>query len=251
MFPAIIAAVAFIGGVTSNLVANYIQSRLEPYRRWVWAIFFFALIVTIIAAIREALSSSDSTQKSLQPAEESISEENQEKTTEKRRLRVFLCYASEDKNMVSDLYMRLELDRTEPWFDEKKLLPGQVWREEISRAVRNSDVVVVCLSKSAVTKEGYVQKEIKLALDIAEKKPKDTIFIVPVKLEECTIPKRLSHLHWVDLQENSSYGRRLSEAGLSRLAGSLGACATAVGAQSLDHKVMPRIVEHDFSLPSL
>jgi hypothetical protein len=42
---------------------------------------------------------------------------------------------------------------------------------EISKAIRNSDAIIICLSKASVLKEGYVQKEIKSALDIAEEKP--------------------------------------------------------------------------------
>jgi hypothetical protein len=39
-----------------------------------------------------------------------------------------------------------------------------------------------------VTKEGYVQREIRRAIEVAEEKPEGTIFIVPVKLEECDVP---------------------------------------------------------------
>jgi hypothetical protein len=49
----------FIGGVACNLVANYVQTSLDPYRRFVWATAIVALIITIIAAIRDARSGSD------------------------------------------------------------------------------------------------------------------------------------------------------------------------------------------------
>jgi hypothetical protein len=84
-----------------------------------------------------------------------------------RPLRVFLCHASGDKPKVRELYRRLLAEGLDVWLDEAKLLPGQNWRVEIPKAVRNSDVVIVCLSKGSVSKEGYVQKEIKFALDIA------------------------------------------------------------------------------------
>jgi hypothetical protein len=35
LIPALIAAVAFIGGVASNLVASDIQEAVKPYRGWV------------------------------------------------------------------------------------------------------------------------------------------------------------------------------------------------------------------------
>ncbi|MBP7687715.1 MAG: toll/interleukin-1 receptor domain-containing protein, partial [Thermoflexales bacterium] len=113
-------------------------------------------------------------------------------TNSSRALRVFLCHASSDKPAVRDLYQRLRADGFEPWLDEEDILPGQDWKREIPKAVRESDIVLVCLSKHSINKEGYVQKEIKVALDVAEEKPDDVIFLIPVKLEECDVPERLA-----------------------------------------------------------
>src|SRR4051812_38635449 len=92
---------------------------------------------------------------------------------------VFLCHASEDKNAVRDLYNRLRLRGVRCWFDEEDLLPGQVWEEEIKKAVRATRWVIVCLSRTSVGKEGFVQKELKYALDVADGKPEGTTYIVP------------------------------------------------------------------------
>ena len=43
-----------------------------------------------------------------------------------RKLRVFLCHASQDKPIVRELYQRLlAKGRINPWLDEEKLLSGQ------------------------------------------------------------------------------------------------------------------------------
>ena len=122
-------------------------------------------------------------------------------------LRVFMCHSSGDKAAVRALYNKLKRDGFAPWLDEEGLLPGQEWESEIRRAVRASGVVVVCLSRSSITKEGYVQKEIRLALDVAEEKPERTIFLIPARLEDCTVPERLVAWHWVDLFEDRGYER--------------------------------------------
>lgn len=109
-------------------------------------------------------------------------------------LRVFLCHASGDKPTVRGLYHRLRADGFEPWLDEEDLLPGQKWQREIPKAVRASDVVIVCLSNTALTKAGYVQEEIKFALDIADQQPEEAIFLIPVRLEACDVPERLQGL---------------------------------------------------------
>jgi hypothetical protein len=124
-----------------------------------------------------------------------------------RALRVFLCHASDDKPSVRRLYHQLRADGIDPWLDEEELLPGQDWRLEIAKAVRDSDAVLVCLSRGSVTKAGYVQKEIKFALDVADEQPEGTIFIIPLRLEKCKVPERLSRWQWVDLFSERGYKR--------------------------------------------
>lgn len=125
------------------------------------------------------------------------------------KIQVFLCHASGDKPKVRELFHLLQKDGIIPWFDEENLLPGQDWQIEIPRAVRDSDVVIVCLSKASVTKEGYVQKEIRQALDVADEKPEGKIYIIPLKLEECDVPLRLERWQWVNYFANDGYQRLL------------------------------------------
>ena len=137
-----------------------------------------------------------------------------------RRLRIFLCHASGDKPAVRELYHRLRAAGFDPWLDEENLLPGQDWQLEIPQAVRSSDVVIVCLSTRAVTKAGYVQKEIRYALDVADEQPEGAIFLIPLRLEDCDVPHRLRRWHWVDLFDDRGY---------DRLLGALGARAESLG----------------------
>ena len=131
-----------------------------------------------------------------------------------RKLRVFLCHASQDKPAVRELYQRLGAEGwIDPWLDEEKLLPGQDWDLEIEKAVEAADVVIVCVSNRSVTKEGYVQKEIRKVLDIALEKPEETIFIIPLRFEDCELPRRLRTWHYVDYfpagQRSRAYQRLL------------------------------------------
>jgi hypothetical protein len=130
-------------------------------------------------------------------------------TVSPRKLQVFLCHSSGDKPAIRGLYQHLTTEGFAPWLDEENLLPGQDWQREIPKAVKNSDVVIVCLSRSSTSKSGYVQKEIKYALDIADELPDDTIFIIPLRLEECEVPERLSRWHWVNAFEERGFDRLL------------------------------------------
>jgi hypothetical protein len=137
-----------------------------------------------------------------------------------RRLSIFLCHSKSDKEAVRKLYEQLRSDGFDPWFDEESLLPGANWPFEIKRRIKEIDVVAVCLSPGAITKKGYLQAEIKYALDVAEQQPEGTIFIIPIKLAHCDMPDRLSHLHWVNLFEDR--GHRLLKAALIQRARELG-----------------------------
>jgi len=128
-----------------------------------------------------------------------------------RDLSIFLCHASADKQAVRQLYRKLDVvPGLVPWLDEENLLPGQEWELEIRNAIARSDVVVVCLSRSSVNKEGYVQKEIRRALDLADEKPEGTIFLIPLRLELCDVPSRLAKWQWVDLFVDTGFERLLS-----------------------------------------
>jgi outer membrane protein assembly factor BamD (BamD/ComL family) len=156
----------------------------------------------------------------------------------KRPIKVFLCHASGDKLPVRDLYKRLTNEGVDAWLDKEKLLPGQDWQAEIPRAVREADVVVVCLSNKSITKEGYVQKEIKFALDIAEEKPEGTIFLIPARLEDCPVPERLSRWQWVDLYEENGFLQLLRS--LKLRAGAVGAVIEAVSYEDTDKELERR-----------
>jgi hypothetical protein len=117
------------------------------------------------------------------------------------RLSVFLCHSSSDKDFVRMLYGRLTTDGYDVWLGEEKILPGKAWEPEINRALRNSHVIIVCLSKSSITKAGFVQKEVAIAIDLLQQQPEDSIYLIPAKIEDCGTPERLRHLQFVRIDE--------------------------------------------------
>lgn len=121
------------------------------------------------------------------------------------KLKVFLCHASQDKPVIRDLYQKLLKESwIEPWLDEEKLLPGMDWDFEIEKAVESANAIIVCISNNSVTKEGYIQRELRFVLDIALEKPEGEIFVVPVRLDNCQVPRRLRSWHYVDYFVNAS-----------------------------------------------
>ena len=123
--------------------------------------------------------------------------------------RIFLCHSSGDKKRVRELHNRLTRDGLSCWFDEEDLRPGQDWELEISRVIQASGFVLACLSHQSINKRGYIQKELKKALDVADEQPEGATFLIPVRLEPCTIPQRLRRWQWVDLFATTGYAQLL------------------------------------------
>jgi DNA-binding PadR family transcriptional regulator len=122
-------------------------------------------------------------------------------------IQVFICHGKEDKEVARKLHEKLGTLGVQTWIDEENLLPGQDWELEIIKAVRESDIVLVCLSTKSVRKTGFIQKEIKLALDAADQKPEGKIFLIPARIDDCDIPSRLKSRQWVDLFDERGFER--------------------------------------------
>jgi hypothetical protein len=139
----------------------------------------------------------------------------------KHPLKIFISYASGDRAQAQKLHDHLHSLGTDPWFDVEDLLPGQDWKMEISKALDETDLILLCLSKKSVSKEGYVQKEMRLALDRALEIPPGEIFLIPARFEEVDLPYSLRDFQWVDLY---------TESGMKKLIKSLSLRAEKVNA---------------------
>jgi hypothetical protein len=114
--------------------------------------------------------------------------------------RVFIAYVVEDYPCAVKLYQSLARAGFNPWLDRKKLLPGQNWRRCIEHAIDTCDFFVACFSSKSVGKRGQFPYEVRYALRTAERMPLDDVFIVPVRLAECQVPKRIAwNMQYVDL----------------------------------------------------
>lgn len=108
-------------------------------------------------------------------------------------LKVFLNHASEDRALVLPYFEKLRALGHEPWID-KKLLPGQNWDEEIQRAFYSSDVILIFMTPRSVRKRGYVQREINDALERLKSLLPGDIGVIPLLLEECDVPYKISRV---------------------------------------------------------
>ncbi len=118
---------------------------------------------------------------------------------------VFISYAKEDIVEAKKLFDFLEGLGYDPWLDKVKLLPGQDWNREIRLALKKADFIVLLLSKTSVAKRGFVQREFKLALEYCEEKLDSDIYVIPCKIDDCTVPEKLLKYQWVELNNSDSF----------------------------------------------
>jgi hypothetical protein len=116
------------------------------------------------------------------------------------RPRVFIAYVEEDLWFAKKLYRAFEESGFRPWLDKKRLMPGQNWPRAIETAIQTSDFFVACFSRRAISKRGSFHSELRYALFCAAKVPLDEIFLVPLRLDDCVLPNRISkQIQYVDL----------------------------------------------------
>ena len=121
--------------------------------------------------------------------------------------KLFLSYAREDEQKVEELYQELSDAGFEPWMAKKDIVAGEEWASCIREAIDDSDFFLVCLSTNSFKKRGWVQREMKQALDLWQDKLEDDIYLIPVRLEECKAPKSLRKFQWVNLFEEDGWSR--------------------------------------------
>jgi len=112
--------------------------------------------------------------------------------------RVFISYATPDRDRVLPYYTWLRESGLDAWIDCRSIKPGQNWDFEIKRALDKSSFVVAFISHSSYNRRGYVQRELKIALDNLSEKLVDDIYIVPVILDDdVEIPQQLKGIQCI------------------------------------------------------
>ena len=114
--------------------------------------------------------------------------------------KVFIAYVQEDHPKAELLVAELEAAGFAPWIDLRQILPGQNWPRAIEIAIETSSFFLACFSAHSVRKKGGFQAEIRYALDCARQVPLDDIFIVPLRLNGCPVPRSVQREYqYVDL----------------------------------------------------
>jgi uncharacterized protein with GYD domain len=113
---------------------------------------------------------------------------------------VFISYGREDQDAARRLFRDLARVGVGPWLDVEKLRPGDHWKSATLTALRSSDYVVLLMSTRTTGRRGFLNTEIREALEVVSEMPHNRPFLLPARLDDCTPShESLNELHWVDL----------------------------------------------------
>lgn len=109
---------------------------------------------------------------------------------------IFVSYAHADEGFVLALAANLRDKGYPAWIDREGLRGGDDWDTEIDDAIAECTHFVIVLSPESVASP-EVKGELRRALDLKKR-------VVPVRYQECTIPRRLLAIQYVDFVGRSA-----------------------------------------------
>ena len=113
--------------------------------------------------------------------------------------RIFISYARPDAHIVGQIVRFLQVAGFDTWFDLHDLPPGHEWRFVIEREIARARLLILCLSTRSVDRTGFFQKELRLALEQAELRPREKVFILPIRLNPCPTPPDIARWQVLDM----------------------------------------------------
>jgi hypothetical protein len=102
----------------------------------------------------------------------------------------FLSYSRSDEEFALKLAGDLRAGGVSMWVDQLDIRPSQHWDRAIERAVRDCRGILVVLSPRSVASDN-VADEISFAIDSGKS-------VLPVMIERCTLPLRITRMQVVD-----------------------------------------------------
>lgn len=126
--------------------------------------------------------------------------------------RIFISYAREDLKEARKVYWKLKRRGHDPWMDDYSLKKGTDWQLEVSKAISRSEFFVAVLSRSSVSKNGFVQVEVHKATEEQLRRPEGVVYLIPFIVESCEIPERFKRINYINRLETRTPYQQLIEA---------------------------------------
>ncbi|XP_053378144.1 uncharacterized protein LOC128547993 isoform X2 [Mercenaria mercenaria] len=118
---------------------------------------------------------------------------------------MFICYTQDNAEDVRIIVKNLEREGIKCCYHERDFLPGQQVIRNIHDSINRSMSILVVLSEKFV-QSGYGKHEIEQALHASIDQE---YTIIPIKIEQCDVPKLLKHFTYIDATSVEATERHL------------------------------------------
>lgn len=118
-------------------------------------------------------------------------------------VQIFLCHASEDKDIVDELARYLDASGIDIWYDKREIKAGDSIVEKVGQGLLGATHVAVILSTASVNKP-WVARELNSSL--MRQLAREAVKVVPVVIEPCSIPPLLADIRYADCTTNRHAG---------------------------------------------
>lgn len=118
--------------------------------------------------------------------------------------KVFISYSCKDKDFVRKLTDEIQDQGYRVWLDEKELIAGDSLPKTIGKAIETCRVSIIVLSRYSIS-SNWVQYEVSHATN---RMIKGEMRLIPVLIQDVTLPVELSGLVYVDFRESYDDGLR-------------------------------------------
>jgi hypothetical protein len=124
---------------------------------------------------------------------------------QRKSKRIFIIYSHKDKETALGLANDLKDKGYNPWIDELEIVPGQNWSKAILQAIEQSAVAIFLCSKNTENSTGFLEKEMKFAMEVMRADRESHSPIIPIYIEESILPSELADIHAVKMYEDDGF----------------------------------------------
>lgn len=116
-------------------------------------------------------------------------------------MKIFISYSHKDEDQIQHVIDELSIIY-DVWIDKEDINYGTKWKEEITKGIKCCNVFILFVSNNSLNSK-YCNEELDIAVRFNKK-------IIPILVEEVTLPKQLNELQCIYLSDIYKLFNRLS-----------------------------------------
>jgi hypothetical protein len=118
---------------------------------------------------------------------------------------VFLSHSSKDKAVIDKIFNELQVNEIRAWYDKYEIRPGDSIVEKINEGLENSDVGIICISKSFLNSAtGWTNSELNYFIQRRMRSGKNDFICLNFDLSHDELPPLVQEYKYIDMRDKDS-----------------------------------------------